>query len=124
MTKETLEMMESNYNECLQYIEQTNNVKLYPFQKIMLYYMMQGREVRSPRGCGRGMIAKGIGQYITQRLSAQDYTKRPECTITADVVMAESNLLTETALKTAKRLLGDDEFEVEYYGKLKEPANG
>ena len=124
MKKEISEMMENNYNECLQYIEKINNVKLYPFQKVMLYYMMQGYEVRSPRGCGRSMIARGIGQYITNRLSAQDYTKRPKCTITADVVMAESDLLTETTLKTAKRLLGNDEFEVEYYGKLKEPTNG
>lgn len=115
----TEEMLQSNYEDCLKFIETTTNTKLYPYQKIMLYYMLQGREVRSCRGCGRSMLAKGIGQYITKRLSEQDYTKRPEIVINADTVIEESDLINKHTLETAKRLLGDEQFEIEYYGKVK-----
>ena len=105
-----------DYDDCLAFIEKEMNVKLYPFQKVILYCMIHGYEVRTPRGCGRSMIAKGIGQYIAKRLSTQEYSKKPEITISLETVRTESNLISDSCLDAIKRCwaCNSERFEKEY----------
>lgn len=68
----------ATYEDCLNFIENKLNIKLLDFQKEILKYILENKEVRTGRGCGRKMIADAYGKYMAHLHSENDYSVEPD----------------------------------------------
>ena len=102
--------MKPNFNDCLNYIESTQHIKLYPFQKEILKAFWEGKEVRVAKHLGRSTIAKGLGAYITHIYEHNDYAKEPDVIFPYTCVV-ENN---QSFFEEQKHLISEDVFKREY----------
>lgn len=103
--------MDINYEDCLKFIEKTNRISLFPYQKIMLHAMCQGIPVSACRCAGKTMIAKGIGDYIAKKLD------EPCCDGIAfpyTVLMKEVPYVNEAYIAGIRALISPEQFKKEY----------
>lgn len=108
--------MDINYNECCKYIEKTNDITLFPYQKDIIRGWCEDKEVRTCRCAGRSMLARGFGKYITLILENNNYEADPEVIIPY-YRLVECGLYSEYAINRAKCDLTKDQFEKEYCAK-------
>ena len=52
-----------DYERCVWYVEDILNMKLFPYQKLMLKAFCDGLNVRTARGLGRTTVASQLGSY-------------------------------------------------------------
>lgn len=102
-----------DYEKCLAFIERTNRIKLYPFQKDMLYALCQGAQVMTCRCAGRTMITKGIGDYIAHTLDRAPVDDAV-IAIPYTTIISQSRLLTPEWIERMKNCMSSTEFEREY----------
>lgn len=103
-----------DYDECLNFIEKNGRIKLYPYQKMMLWAMCQGEPFSSCRGSGKTMLAKEVGAYVATKLD--DFGNQPDAGLAFPytTVMSESRLITEHLVEMAKNSLSPQAFSREY----------
>lgn len=70
-----------NYIECCKYIEKMNDIALFQYQRDIIRGWCEGNEVRTCRGAGRSMLARGFGKYVTSILENNNYEANPEVVI-------------------------------------------
>lgn len=59
--------MRVDYEECLQFIESTHNIELYPYQKMILRLMFQNKPFIAARGCGKTAVIRWASEYVTEK---------------------------------------------------------
>lgn len=109
-------MLNLDYTECLAYIEENENLRLTPSQKIMLYYLLQGKEVRTATGINREAIVRGIGNFVTYKLCKNHYEKQPDITIPY-TMLVDDGLISQTCVDYLKSKESPEVFAVEEEGK-------
>ena len=105
--------MKFDFNDCINYVETTQHIKLYPFQKEILKAFWEGKEVRVAKHLGRSILAKGLGAYITHIYKHNDYTKEPDV-IFPYTCLVENNLMSDSFFKEQKHLISECAFKREY----------
>lgn len=63
-----------NIENVINYIETTNHIKLYDFQKEILRHIIKGDIVYTPRCAGRSLLVEGYADYMKKYLCQTDYS--------------------------------------------------
>lgn len=51
-------------DDIVNYIEVKNDIKLYPYQKVLLFHLLNGDRVSIPRRSGRTTLINGYKEFI------------------------------------------------------------
>lgn len=62
-----------NIDKVVKYIEETNKVRLYDWQREILKHIIRGDIIYTPRGCGRTMLVNGYADYMKKHLGKTSY---------------------------------------------------
>lgn len=99
--------------DCCNYIEKTNNITLFEYQKDMIRAWCEGKSVRSARCAGRSLLAKGFSDYIRKKLENNNYDETPEVIIPCSKVV-QAKLISSDTIKNIAKKESKESFEVEY----------
>lgn len=108
--------MKIDYGKCIAFIERTNRIRLYDFQKEMLWSLCQGEPVWACRCAGRTMIAEGLGKYIAYLLDTPLFMAEQEATVCIPytTVVENSKLLTSEFIEQMRNTINPEQFKREY----------
>lgn len=53
-----------NFEDVVKFIEKSNNIKLYDYQKKLLKNLIDGKITDCPRGCGKSTVINGYAKYL------------------------------------------------------------
>ena len=99
--------------DCCNYIEKTNNITLFEYQKDMIRAWCEGKSVRAARCAGRSLLAKGFSDYIRKKLENNNYNETPEVIIPCSKVV-QAKLISSDTIKNIAKKESKESFEMEY----------
>lgn len=105
--------MKVNYNECSKFIKQELNIRLLPYQEVMLKAMCDGLEIRSARGIGRSFVADAFGKYIASNAERNNYDKEPDVIFPCTCAIGSDYYLTAEQVASIKKECDTETFERE-----------
>lgn len=102
-----------SYEDCLRFIENNLDIKLFAFQKEIIKCFCEGKEIRTARGIGRSMCADAFGEYIAHLYDRNDYDIEPEVAIPYQIAVRDG-VWTEEIIEACRGCMSEEDFEREF----------